>query len=462
LCLECGLMKSKKVFVFVLIGIVIVAVAVYYFLLSPKPDTEVAVKVSKGQFPIEVTTTGELVAKHSEKILGPSELSQNQIYQVKIVDIIPDGTVVDSGQYVAKLDPSEISNKIKDEATNLEKLESQVTTTRIDTSMDLRNARDELVNLKYDLEQRQIELDQSKYEPPATVRQAEIALEKANRAYDQAQKSYRLRFSKAQANMQVVMASYNQVKRKLENLNAAMDKLTITAPKAGMVVYRKSWDGTKAGAGSTVNFWDSFTVAELPDLREMISKTYVNEIDISKVKVGQPVKIGIDAFPDKSFTGKVIEVANIGEQLPNSNAKVFEVRVQVNEFDSILRPSMTTKNTIITEVLDNVMYIPMEALFVDDSVSYVFRKHGNRVVKQQVVPGLSNDNDIIIRAGITKDDEVLLLPPDNADRLKMSYIPPEIMKKFLANPQGKAPAGPAVRDTQAGHLPKEEAKMQNH
>ena len=61
----------------------------------------------------------------------------------------------------------------------------------------------------------------------------------------------------------------------------------------------------------------------------MISKTYVNEIDVSKVKAGQKVEIIVDAFPERSYTGTVTSVANIGEQLPNADAKVFEVLIKV-------------------------------------------------------------------------------------------------------------------------------------
>ena len=66
-------------------------------------------------------------------------------------------------------------------------------------------------------------------------------------------------------------------------------------------------------------------VATLPNLSAMNSKTFVNEIDISKVAVGQTAEIEIDAFAGKKFSGEVFEVANMGEQLKNSNAKVFEV-----------------------------------------------------------------------------------------------------------------------------------------
>lgn len=426
----------RKKYLYVIAGIALLAVIAYFVFSGNRKNQQIIATVKKGSFPIEVTTTGELIAKSSEKIYGPQALRQIQIWQVKIQDIIPDGTVVDSGQYVASLDRTEISNKIKDEETNLEKLESQMTKTRLDTSLELRSARDELINLKYALEEKKITLDQSKYEPPATIRQVQIDLEKSERALEQAEKNYKLRYQKAVANMQEVSASYNQAKRKLEQMTSVLQEFNVKAPKAGMVIYRRNWDGNKIGIGSTVNAWDNI-VAELPDLSEMISKTYVNEIDISKVKTGQAVRIGIDAFPEKKFTGKVTEVANIGEQLQNTNAKVYEVRILVHEFDSILRPAMTTKNTILTNIIDSVLFIPIEAIFNADSVTFVYKKKGSSVTRQQVILGPSNDNEIIVREGVEEEDEVLLVPPEKAEKLTLQKLPPEILVKYKTKTEKK-------------------------
>ncbi|MCK9204131.1 MAG: efflux RND transporter periplasmic adaptor subunit [Bacteroidales bacterium] len=436
----------RKTYIYVIAGICVLAIIGYFVFANNHKGQNIIAKVKKGNFPIEVTTTGELIAKSSEKIYGPQALRQIQIWQVKIQDIIPDGTVVDSGQYVASLDRTEISNKIKDEETNLEKLESQMTKTRLDTSLELRSARDELINLKYALEEKKITLDQSKYEPPATIRQVQIDLERSERAFDQAEKNYKLRSQKAVANMQEVSASYNQAKRKLEQMSDVLKQFNVVAPKAGMVIYRRNWDGNKIGIGSTVSAWDNI-VAELPDLSEMISKTYVNEIDISKVKVGQEVQIGIDAFPEKKFTGKVTEVANIGEQLQNTNAKVYEVRILVKEFDSILRPAMTTKNTILTNVIDSVLFIPIEAVFNADSITFVYKKDGGSVTRQQVIVGQSNDNEIIVRAGLELDEEVLLVPPEKADKLTLKTLPKEILAKYKDKPVIKKTSKPGNKDS---------------
>ncbi len=378
-------------------------------------EADIRVTVKRGDFLIDVVTTGELEARSSEKIYGPSGARDFRIWNLKIEDIIPDGSVVDSGAYVARLDRSELSNRIKDEQSGLEKYESQYIKTKLDTSMSLRAARDELINLAFALEEKKIRLEQAIYEPPATIRQYEIDLNKGERAYEQARKNYQLKKQKAEANMQEVSASLNQSKRKYERMRQLMGQFTITAPKSGMVIYRRDWDGSKVGIGATIGAWDP-VVAELPDLSQMVSKTYVNEIDISKVKEGQSVEVSVDAFPDKKLTGEVFEVANIGEQMKNSSAKVFEVKVIVNEYDSILRPAMTTKNVINTAVIKDVLYLPLEAVHSNDSISLVYRSNHT---KQQVKIGESNNNQVIIKEGLKEGDEVLLSIPENGDKYKL-------------------------------------------
>lgn len=259
---------TRKKYIYLIASALLLAIIAYFFFGKNTTGTQITATVKKGNFPIEVTTTGELMAKSSDKILGPPALGQLfRIWSVKIQDIIPDGTVVDSGQYVAQLDPSDVTNKIKDEELNQEKLATSITKTSLDTSLELRTLRDDLINLTYSLEEKKIILEQSKYEPPATKRQVEMELEKSERTLDQTRKNYNLRFQKAVANMQEVTTSFNQGQRKLEQMKEALKNMKVFAPKAGMVNYRRGWDNTKMGIGGQVSMYDNI-VAELPDLRE--------------------------------------------------------------------------------------------------------------------------------------------------------------------------------------------------
>jgi HlyD family secretion protein len=418
-------MKKSKVYLISLAALLLIVIIWIVAGSGPEKETTVEVPVKSGKFDITVTTTGELEAKSSEKIMGPVNLRDFRIWQVKIEDIIPDGTVVDSGEYIATLDRTELVNKMKDQELEIEKLETQFTKTQLDTTLELRTTRDNLVNLKYALEEKQIVVDQSIYEPPATQRQAKIELERAQRNYEQSVENYEVKLKKAEADMQEINTSRKKVQSDYSKMIGLLNEFTIYAPKSGMVIYRRGWDGQKQGIGSQISVWEPI-VAELPNLKEMKSKTYVNEIDISKVKVNQEVRIGVDAFPDKKFSGKVMEVANIGQQLPNSNAKVFEVSIEVNEFDSILRPAMTTKNEILTSSIDSVLFIPLDCVQSNDSLSYVY----SGSYRKQVILGPSNENEVIIKAGLEAGEEVYLVPPEDAENNRLIRLDADIIGKF--------------------------------
>lgn len=412
-------MKRKNIII--LLGSLLLIIFLVWFFSSSDDSSgsSIKVEVSSGQFIIDVTTTGELEARSSENIMGPNTMALRnaRLWQLIIEDIVPDGTVVDSGEWVATLDRSDLQNKIKDQELEVEKLQTQYVKTQLDTSMTLRNARDELVNLEYSLEEKQIVMDQSIYEPPATQRQVKIDYDKTKRTLDQSIENYVLKYQKAKAEMKEVSANLTKAQRKMNEFVSLMSDFTIKAPKSGMVNYKKNWEGKKQGVGAQFSTWEN-VVATLPNLSAMNSKTFVNEIDISKVNVGQKTEIEVDAFPGKVFTGRVVEVANIGEQLQNSNAKVFEVLIQIDGYDSILRPSMTTKNRIITEVIEDALFIPIESVQSDDSINYVFKNSR----KHQVIPGKSNENNILVLEGLEEGDEIYLLPPAKADEWSVRYI----------------------------------------
>jgi multidrug efflux pump subunit AcrA (membrane-fusion protein) len=420
-------MKKKKWYI---VGAVVLAALLIFWISfsSSKQEAEQQVKVKRGPFEIIVATTGELKAQSMERINGPEGMRARNVRfnDVKIQDMIPEGTVVKEGDYVATLDRSAGTNRVKDVEDEVEKIKAQLERTLLDTSLNLRGIRNNLVNLKFDLEEKQIVVEQSVYEPPATQRQAQNNLERAERAYQQELQNYTLKEAQAEAQIKDVRINLYRKERELQEMLDVLSEFTILAPKGGMVIYHREWSGEKRKVGSSINPWD-LTIATLPDLSIMESKTYVNEIDISKIKEGQQVRVGVDAFPEKQYTGIIKEVSNVGEQLKNADAKVFEVIVRVNESDPILRPSMTTSNKIITAAYDDVLYVPLEALFGTDTLMYVCRTNGT---KQVVVPGEMNENFRIIEQGLEEGDEIYLSLPKNADNFKLTgteYI--EILKE---------------------------------
>lgn len=415
-----------RIIIFSLI-IIILFVAAFLLLNGGKnrDKADIFVHPKKGEFKVLVTTTGELQAKNSIQIMGPEKARAAYIWQMKITSLVPEGTVVKKGDFVADLDKSEITDKFKESQLNVQKLDAQYLQTKLDSTLTLAQARDELVNLKYAREEKRILYEQSIYEAPAMRRQAEIDHERARRNHDQARKNYLTKQKQAIAKIQAVEADLRKGQQQSELYQKTMMEFTIKAPADGMVIYAREWNGKKKVVGSTINAWEP-TVATLPDLRDMESITYVNEVDIQKIAVGQTTKLKLDANPGKILTGVVMAVANIGEQRPNSDSKVFEVRIRVNEADSTLRPAMTTSNEILVARRDSVVYIPLECLHTEGTTTFVYKMEEGATVKQQVKLGLMNENETIVLAGVTENDELYMSIPPDLEQIKVAMLAPSL------------------------------------
>lgn len=377
--------------------------------------------VKKGKLQVTVTTTGELRARKFVQIQGPNS-QPAQIYQSKITWLIPEGTVVKEGDKIAELDRAPAATRLTTVQLDVQKAEGEFTNATLDSALNLAVAREDVKNAEYALEEKKLAKEQAQFEAPTIKRQAEIDYEKAQRALDQSKRALDTKTKQAQAKLSIAGAEVGRQRNNLKMVQDAMAGFTITAPSPGMVIYVREWNGKKKGVGSMWNTWDN-TVATLPDLTQMESQTYVNEVDVRKLAVGQDVTISLDSDPNKKLAGKITAIANVGEQRPNQDSKVFEVKIDVAKADTTLRPGMTTSNAIEVASVPNVLTIPLEAVTTDSGYSYVYKREGRGVVRQMIETGAMNDNEIIVRKGLEENDHVLLTPPADKATLKTHVIP---------------------------------------
>ena len=401
-------------------AIALLILTYFLFFYSKKTNNDIIIKPHFGDFQIFVTSTGELSAQNSLDIKGPTRVQQLGIYEMTISKLVPEGTIVKKGDFVAELDKSVISGKLKEMQISLDKLKSQYKLAKLDSSLTLSQARDNLENLKFAMEEAEIVKQQSSYEAPSIIRKAEIDYEKSIRTYNQAVKNYQTQVEKSIANVSVANADLQKEMENFSKLNELVQEFTILAPADGMVIYEREWGGRRREVNSTIQPWDP-TVATLPDLTSMESISYINEIDIQKVKKGQKVNIGLDANPNKKLSGVVLRVANIGEQRGSNDAKVYEVSIKVNEKDTTLRPAMTTSNKILVKTVKNVLSIPLEAIHSLEKdgkvLNFIYMYKNDKIYKKEVKIGLVNDENAIIEKGLDKNSELILNKPQGDDKL---------------------------------------------
>ena len=405
---------------FLLLGaIAVVLLIILFFTFRGKSGEElITCKVQKGSIEVKVHTSGQLESEKSENIVLPSVLSgQNvRVYEIKITDLIEEGSVVDSGQYIATLDHKVIEEVLTTARLELEAAMVVIEDAKLDSNLNLSNYRDLITNSRSDVEEKKIVLAESVYESPSVIKKAEMDLAKAERKLEQDIKGLGMRQRQLNSQMERRNIDFRLKQKRVDDLLKLYDALIIKAPKPGMVIYARDRFGIKIQVGSVLTPWSPI-IATLPDMTKMLSETYVNEIDIAKIKVGQKVTLTIDAFPDKELKGEVISVANIGQPMPKSDSKVFLVEIRVQGSDPDLKPAMTTGNLIQTGVYNDKLYVPSEAVFETDSTRFVYLKK-NGIVKQLVDTGEENEDYMIINKGVHEGDVLVLNEPEKPEDIE--------------------------------------------
>lgn len=414
-------MNTKKI-LYVAIPAVLLLI-LYLFLGQGKADsTNITLKVERGTFKSIVFSSGQLESEKSVNIEIPEKLKDRnlRIYELAITEMVEEGTWVDSGDYVATLDHKAVEEQIKAAQDEMEKTQSEYEDAKIDSNLNLSNQRDVIVNARLDMAEKKIVMEESIYESPSIQKKASMDNDKAARKLEQEQKAYLLKKQQEENKVQRRYINYRQILERYEELQKLFSDLEVRAPKSGILTYLKFPWGEIIKTGSKVGMYNT-TIAVIPEMTNLISRTYINEIDISKIKIGQKVKLGIDAFPDKQLNGEVIAVANIGQAMPNSDAKVFEVKIKIFEIDKDLKPAMTTSNAIEAGTFEDTLMVASDAVFENDSVKYVYVGKESPV-KQIVWLGDENENHVLIKKGLKEGDVVWLTEPENAEEMKYTGL----------------------------------------
>lgn len=408
-------LKNKKV-----LWITAAAVVVLIFVLlgretltGPKVFT-----VKNSRFESSILVKGEIQGKNAVLISFPDELKHRdlRIRDFEIKDLIEEGALVNKGEWVATLNIDNINQQIQSNNEEMERRLAEFNDAKIDSAIELTNFREELKELRYDLQYRELDLEQAQFESPAYQRKIQVAYNKTLRQIEKRRRDYELRRLDLGVRTKRREDRHNFAMHRDSLLRQALEAATISSPADGIVMYARTRRGRKIRIGDQVSQWQP-TIANLPDMSELISETYVEEIQITKLNNGDSVEVTVDAIPGKVYTGTVYRIANIGQELSGFDSKVFNVLIDIKNSDASLRPAMTSNNRIILHSRQNVLTIPRECLFSENDEKFVYLKKSGTVFKQPVTPDLENDSEIIILSGLDENDRILFSAPENASEI---------------------------------------------
>ncbi len=394
--------KKRKRLFYVLGALLVVALIVVGLVAatrgSAKIDPSKLAKVEKGDLAKSVVATGKIQPVTNVEVKSKA----SGIVQRLLVDY---GDTVKKGQVLAELDKEQILAQVNQQRASLEAAEAAE-----------RAAEADLEHAKVDAAGPDVPLLKRAYERAQGMAKDGVV---SASALEDAQKNYELAVNKqelgkanvisAAAKLRQAQAQVSQAKAQLEEKEEEYRNSTIVAPLDGMVLSRDVEVGD--AVSSILVLGSSATlVMTLGDIHEVYVKGKVDESDIGKVYIGQPARIKVESYKDRTFSGKVTKISPMGVE--KDNVTTFEVRVSIDNSKGELKSQMTANAEIILEEHKNVLMIPEGSLIYDKdrkaSVEVPDPNGKDGKKKIAVTVGISNGSKTELLSGLKEGQQVIL------------------------------------------------------
>jgi len=255
------------------------------------------------------------------------------------------------------------------------------------------------------------------YEFPKEAEKLLSDYNEAKRELDRIEAGARSRLAQAQARLDSKKATYSLEKERLEKWRKQLEACTIRAPVPGQVVYSSSmmdsWMRRNNPIETGAEIRERQKIISIPDTSEMKVEIKIHETWVDKVQPEQPARITIAAFPDMTFTGKVLKKAPLAdpEEWLNPDLKVYSTDVSIDGTHDFIKTGMTAKVEIVIEELKGVISVPIQTVVNRQGKKVCYVAEGKEPKLCEVETGLFNDNFVEIKSGLVEGEKVLLNPP---------------------------------------------------
>ena len=321
------------------------------------------------------------------------------------------GDVVKKGQVIAELEKADLEARVNQSAAELRLAEAKLSAIKALRPREIEKAESDVkqwqatVDLnKKDLA-RQDELLKQDFTSQQARDRAQEQLTVSETRLDSARKALELAKTGYQEDLKQATADVGRAEAVLVNNKVQVSYATLTAPIAGVIGQVATQEGETVSAGLNAPIF-----VTIDDLARLQVDTFVDEVDIGKVKVGQKATFTVDSFPSREFAGKVVAIypkAVIQENVVN-----YDVVVEITDpYDGLLRPEMTASVTIQLDARENVLAVPVKAVKRERGKSVVYALVNGRPHPREVKVGWKDSQWVEIVSGLEEGQTVLLDAP---------------------------------------------------
>ncbi|HLK69347.1 MAG TPA: efflux RND transporter periplasmic adaptor subunit [Bryobacteraceae bacterium] len=378
--------------------------------------TEVpATKVKKGRVTLTVAARGELQGGNSEMLTAPMSGGGD----MAITSLRDPGEVVNTGDVVVQFDTTQQEYNLREAEADLAEAEQQVIQAHATSDATDEESAYQVLSTASDVKTAELELRKNPLLPAIQARQNQLALDAAKNRYAQAQQDLNNKKATSSAGIAIQIAAENKAKVAAQTAQKIIDSMTLKAKTSGYVNIQQNsnqnmiyWGmqlppfqlGDTARAG--------MAVAQIPDLKSWEVSATIGELDRGHLSIGQKVSVGVVALAGKSFHG---HVKNIGGTTGSPWDRKFECRIALDEAGPELRPGMTSNMVITLESMDDVLWVPSQALFESDGRTFVYMQSPNGFMPHDVTLVRRSESQAVL-TGVKEGDLVAMSRPDEQNK----------------------------------------------
>ena len=368
-------------------------------------------RVKQGSVTLTVAARGELQGGNSEMLAAPMISGGD----MAITSLRDPGELVSPGDVIVQFDTTEQDYKLKEAEADLAEAQQQVVKAEADSLATDEESRYAMLNAQSEVTLAELELRRNPTLAAIAARQNEILLEAARNRLRQTTQDLANKKTTSAAGVAIQKALENKARVMADLARKNIDNMTLKAKTGGYV-------NVQQNSNQNMMYWGmqlppfqlgdtaraGMAVAQIPDLKSWEVSANVGELDRGHLTVGQNVTIRVVALAGQQFSGKV---KNIGGTTGPPWDRRFEARISLDQAAPQLRPGMTSNMIITVDVLDNVLWIPSQALFESDGRTFVYARGPTGFVPHDVTLVRRSESQAVV-TGIREGETVAMSNPD--------------------------------------------------
>ncbi len=329
---------------------------------------------------------------------------------MNILKMAPSGSIVKKGELVVEFDSQSIKDRIDDELATLRDRENDLKKLKVQQALDMENLQQNLRVAKSELDKAQLDLKAAEIRTDIDRELLKLSVEELDARYKELLADLKQKEASQRAEMRIAQINLQMQKIRVDRSTRDVERLTILAPMGGMVVYesvnRPGGERQQIQQGDSVNAGQP--VLRIVDLASMQVTGTINQAESSLLRIGQPAKIGLDAYPGTGYTGKVFSIGALATRSFRDQyfIRSIPISVEVANPDPKMIPDLSASADVVLEKAENVVVAPASALEAQEGKTFVYVKGAKGFERREVATGITNGVHVAVLNGLRPGEEI--------------------------------------------------------